>query len=66
MMLDALEVLQGTAGFPRTEGSRTGAEGIFIAGSAKGPMDLATTERDARACALDVHEHLGKKDRPNP
>lgn len=60
LTLDGLGVAQGVAGFPLMDGSRTGAEGIFIAGSAKGPMDVPTAVRDARACALDVHEHLGK------
>lgn len=60
LLLDQLEVAQGTTGFPEVYGSRTSMEGLFIAGSAKGPMDLPATERDARACALDVHEYLAK------
>jgi heterodisulfide reductase subunit A-like polyferredoxin len=58
LMFDELEVAQGTAGFPTVFGSRSSSKGLFIAGSAKGPMDLPTAERDARACALDVHEYL--------
>jgi len=57
-MFDDLGIAQGTAGFPCLDGSRASAEGIFFAGSARGPMDLPAAERDARACALDVHEHL--------
>lgn len=64
-MLDDLEVAQGTTGFPLLEGSRTSVEGIFLAGSAKGPMDLPSAERDARACALDVHEWLSGSKGPD-
>lgn len=61
VMLDELDIAQGTAGFPRLNGSRTSVEGIFMAGSARGPMDLGAAQRDARACALDVHDHLERK-----
>jgi heterodisulfide reductase subunit A len=61
LLLDELGVAQGTWGFPSVTGSRTSSKGVFIAGSAKGPMDLPTTVGDARACALDVHHFLHEK-----
>ncbi len=60
LLMDELEIAEGTTGFPLAFGSHTTAEGVFLAGSVKGPMDMPTAERDARACALDVHEHLVK------
>lgn len=64
LLMDELEITEGTAGFPLAFGSRTSEEGVFLAGSVKSPMDMPTAERDARACALDVHEHLGKRATP--
>jgi heterodisulfide reductase subunit A-like polyferredoxin len=61
LLLDELGVAQRTWGFPAVQGSRTSARGIFIAGSAKRPMDLPTVVDDARACALDVHHFLQEK-----
>ena len=61
LLLDELGVAQGTWGFPAVQGSRTSTRGVFIAGSAKGPMDLPTVVVDARACALDVHHFLQEK-----
>lgn len=60
LVLDGLGVVQDVTGFPRVDGSRTNVDGVFLTGSAKGPMDVPTTTRDARACALDVHEHLAR------
>jgi heterodisulfide reductase subunit A len=58
LLLDDLGVRQGLAGFPRAE---SGIDGVFLCGSAKGPMDLPTAAADARSCALAVHSYLGEK-----
>ncbi|MBI0584293.1 MAG: CoB--CoM heterodisulfide reductase iron-sulfur subunit A family protein [Methanomassiliicoccus sp.] len=58
LFLDEMDIMQGTKGFPAMDGSRTSAEGIFITGSAREPMDVPAAVRDARACALEVHEYM--------
>ncbi len=58
LLLDTLGVRQGLAGFPQAE---SGVKGLFLCGSAKGPMDLPTTIADARSTALAVHSYLGEK-----
>jgi heterodisulfide reductase subunit A-like polyferredoxin len=58
LMLDEMGIIQGVTGFPDADSSRTETEGIFLAGTAKGPMDVRTAVRDAKACAMDVHERL--------
>jgi heterodisulfide reductase subunit A-like polyferredoxin len=58
LLRDDLGIAQGTSGFPAPQ---TGTDGIYLCGSAKGPRDLPSALVDARACALDVHLYLEKK-----
>ncbi|MDW5562472.1 MAG: FAD-dependent oxidoreductase [Methanomassiliicoccus sp.] len=60
LMMDEVGIAQGVTGFPTADGSRTSVAGVFLAGSAKGPMDLPTAVQDAKGCALDVHAYLGR------
>jgi heterodisulfide reductase subunit A-like polyferredoxin len=58
LLMDSLGVRQGYAGFPAVE---SGIDGVFLCGSAKGPMDLPTAIADARSCALAVHSYMDEK-----
>lgn len=58
LLLDTFGVRQGLAGFPAAD---SGIEGLFLCGSAKGPMDLPTAIADARSCALAAHSYLDEK-----
>ncbi|WP_019176680.1 FAD-dependent oxidoreductase [Methanomassiliicoccus luminyensis] len=55
LLLDMLGVRQGASGFP--EHFQT-SDGVFLAGSAEGPMDIPTTVASARSGALAVHSYL--------
>ncbi len=54
-LMSALGITLAPSGFPDMGGEESG---VFLAGSIKGPMDIADTVRDAKATALDVHQHL--------
>jgi heterodisulfide reductase subunit A2 len=58
LLLDSMGIRQGLAGFPAAE---SGVPGLFLCGSARGPMDLPAAIADARSCALAVHSYLGEK-----
>ncbi len=58
-MLDGLQVVVGATGFPDHHTSVR--NGVFLAGSVKRPMGIEEATRDAKATALDVHEHLMKR-----
>jgi len=55
---DELGIHQGTSGFPSRDAS---IEGVFLCGSARGPMDLPAAVIDARSCAVEVHLYLEKR-----
>ncbi len=58
LLMDSFSVRQGLAGFPAAD---SGVKGLFLCGSAKGPMDLPTAIADARSCALTVHLFIEEK-----
>lgn len=62
LLFDELGVKQSAIGFPRTaDGCSTDREGVFLAGSVTGPMDIPTAMAHGRSCALLVHERLQSK-----
>lgn len=60
IMFDDLHIKAGPTGFP--EKNATPRNRVFLAGSVKRPMMMEEAIRDARAAALDVHEHLTRRE----